>query len=108
MTPTLVPGDRVLAARTRVRTGDVVAVRDPREQGRVIVKRVTSVHDAGVEVLGDNPDASTDSRHFGVVPRALVIGRVVYRYAPADRAGRIKPDVSTQPGDDLGERRVGE
>ena len=89
MTPTLVAGDRVLAVRSRVRSGDVVAVRDPRDHGRVIVKRVASVRDGSLEVVGDNPDASTDSRHFGTVPAPLLVGRVVYRYAPADRVGRL-------------------
>jgi len=32
---------------------------------------------------------SRDSRHFGPVPRGLVVGRVVYRYLPGARRGRL-------------------
>src|SRR4051794_12571402 len=59
MRPGLEPGDRLLVAAWpgwRPRPGDVVAVADPREPARVMVKRVSAV-DAGdrlVNVLGDN------------------------------------------------------
>jgi nickel-type superoxide dismutase maturation protease len=90
MSPTLVPGDRLLVVRTRhVRPGDLVAVPDPRHPGRTIVKRVDAVEGDAVTVLGDNVGASTDSRVFGPVDRRDVRGRVVYRYSPHDRRGRI-------------------
>ena len=90
MTPTLRPGDRLLVVRLRPRIGDVVAVRDPREPSRTMLKRVTTLDGDRVEVRGDNADASTDSRAFGPLPRALVLGRAVYRYAPRHRAGRVR------------------
>jgi type IV secretory pathway protease TraF len=40
-------------------------------------------------VRGDNPNVSRDSREFGPVPRRLVVGRVVYRYLPGERRGRV-------------------
>ena len=90
MSPTLVPGDRLLVVRTRrVRRGDLVAVPDPRERGRTIVKRVELVEGEAVTVLGDNPGASTDSRVFGPVDRRDLRGRAVYRYWPEERRGRI-------------------
>ena len=96
MRPALMDGDRVLVWRTRrLREGQVVALRDPRRPGRMMVKRVTGVRPAGrrasVVVHGDNPEASTDSRVFGPVGAELVLGRVVYRYHPPERAGRISP-----------------
>jgi len=90
MRPALEPGDRVLVLPLRARTGDVVALRDPREPTRVIVKRVHAVTEAGVEVRGDNAPVSTDSRMFGSVARDAILGRAVYRYAPAARAGRVR------------------
>ena len=88
MAPALAPGDRLLVVRLRLRVGDVVALRDPRD-GRVVLKRVAAMDAAGVTVLGDNAEHSTDSRTYGPVPRAAVLGRAVYRYAPTTRVGGI-------------------
>jgi len=87
MRPALEPGDRLLVLRLPPRVGAVVALH---HDGRTIVKRVASIDDGGaLTVLGDNADASTDSRAFGPVPRSSVLGRAVYRYAPTARAGRV-------------------
>jgi nickel-type superoxide dismutase maturation protease len=96
MTPTLEPGDRVLVVaglgplRPPIRTGDLVALTDPRDPARMMVKRVAAISGGRVEVRGDNAAASTDSRHFGPVDRAAVVGRVVYRYHPEERRGRVR------------------
>jgi nickel-type superoxide dismutase maturation protease len=91
MEPTLAPGDRLLVRRTRhVHAGDVIAVRDPRDSRRVLVKRVGAVLDEGIVLRGDNPSASTDSRSFGPVPARSVLGRVVRCYAPSWRAGPVR------------------
>ncbi len=93
MEPTLVPGDRlVVLTAPRLRPGDIVAVPDPRHPRRLLVKRVMSVdrRQRLVTVEGDNRDHSTDSRTFGPLPRSAVVGRVVYRYAPAARAGPVE------------------
>jgi nickel-type superoxide dismutase maturation protease len=91
MRPTLEPGDRLLVLRVgRPRTGQIVAVPDPRTPARVLVKRVAAIGPDGVDVRGDAPDASTDSRVFGPVPARSVVGRVVWRYAPDHRRGRVR------------------
>ena len=90
MTPAFEPGDRLLVAPPiRVRPGQVVALTDPRRSDRLLVKRVMSIRSGQVEVSGDNDLASTDSRHFGPVPRSSLVGAVVYRYGPSGRIGRI-------------------
>jgi nickel-type superoxide dismutase maturation protease len=90
MRPTLEPGDRLLAIRARrIRAGQLVVVPDPRRPDRLLVKRVAAVGPAAVSVQGDNAGASTDSRQFGPVSRTAVVGRIVYRYAPLTRAGRV-------------------
>jgi nickel-type superoxide dismutase maturation protease len=97
MDPTVADGDRLLVLRlprrARIRPGWVVAVADPRNDpptGPLLVKRVHRAAPGLVEVRGDNPVASTDSRQFGPVPRALVAGRVLYRYHPPAGAGAVR------------------
>ncbi|MGH7752330.1 MAG: S26 family signal peptidase [Gemmatimonadales bacterium] len=91
MLPTLQPGDRVVVWRgTRVRTGDLVAFPDPSPPHRVMVKRVSALLGEGrLLVEGDNRAVSIDSRSFGSLHREALIGRIVYRYAPESRSGRL-------------------
>ena len=95
MVPTLLPGDRVLVwrgigpLRPPIRVGDLVAVVDPRQDGRLMVKRVVERIGPELFVRGDNDAASTDSRHFGPVSAGAVRGRVIYRYLPEERRGRL-------------------
>jgi signal peptidase I len=41
-------------------------------------------------VLGDNSTNSLDSRYWGSLPRANIIGRVAFCYFPPQRRGRVK------------------
>ena len=42
-------------------------------------------------VMGDNRDASLDSRSFGPVKRSLIVGRTLFRGWPFDRIKRFTP-----------------
>lgn len=95
MRPALAPGDRLvvvwLPRRAALRPGAVVAAADPREPGRLLVKRVAALEpDGRVLLQGDNTAASTDSRTFGPVARGAVWGVARYRYAPPSRTGRLQ------------------
>ena len=90
MRPALTSGDRVLVVRLRTRVGDVVALRGPRRPERTIVKRVVAIEGDDITVHGDNAAGSTDSRTFGPANHRAILGRVVYRYAPRARAGRVR------------------
>lgn len=99
MEPELEPGDRLLVWRTRsLRPGDIVAAHSPRQPGALIVKRLALLGSEGAVLLGDNVDQSTDSRQFGAVPSDMVIGRAIYRYMPAGRAGHLTGHLSRKRG----------
>jgi nickel-type superoxide dismutase maturation protease len=88
MLPAFEPGDRLLVIPAwPARVGQVVAVRDPRNRSRILIKRVRARFGSQFDVRGDNATESTDSRHFGLVSRSALAGRVVYRYWPASRVG---------------------
>jgi nickel-type superoxide dismutase maturation protease len=88
MLPAFEPGDRlILGPAGRSRAGHVVALTDPRDARRLLIKRIRNVDGPILEVRGDNEAASTDSRDFGPVPRTRLAGRVVYRYGPPGRTG---------------------
>ena len=91
MQPTLLPGDRILVLTwARPRANDVIVFRDPDARRTFTVKRVQALTaDGDLLVRGDNVNVSRDSRHFGPVPRALVVGRAVYRYLPGARRGAL-------------------
>ncbi len=91
MTPTLADGERLVVMRLGSPVvGDLVALYDPVEPARLLVKRVVAVLPDGLEVRGDNPAASRDSRMFGPVATSRLIGKVVYRYFPPARAGFLR------------------
>jgi nickel-type superoxide dismutase maturation protease len=86
MQPGLRPGDRLLVVGwLRPRVGDIVVLRDPEAHNTVLLKRIDHFTADGMAVVvrGDNPYVSRDSRHFGAVPKKLILGRVVYRYLRA-------------------------
>jgi nickel-type superoxide dismutase maturation protease len=96
MSPTLEPGEHLVAVRAGAVRGDsLVVVEHPTRPGYEVVKRVAAVPGgrAGHRILGpgeywvtgDNPIASTDSRTFGPIGEDAVRGRVVLRYWPIRR-----------------------
>ncbi len=77
MEPTLRSGQYVLVSLFKRAGVDsvVVAIQNSRE----VIKRVSHISDNGqVTLLGDNLDASTDSRTHGTIPLRHVLGVVVW------------------------------
>ncbi len=81
MEPTYEPGDTLLGLHWFApRRGRVVVARTA--GGRPLIKRLAAVDrvKGTVILLGDNPAASTDSRHFGPLPdsalEAVIIARL--------------------------------
>ena len=111
MVPALLPGDWLLAWRTRrVRPGQVVLAWHPQRPGFLLVKRVawwekggpggtgsgippSEEGAAGAEgahggwwLASDNPGAgAVDSARFGPVPAEKIVARVLFRYWPIRR-----------------------
>ena len=83
MQPTLEPGDRVLVRRLGRKPAPsletVVVTWHPQRSKLRLIKRLKSVEETGLWLLGDNPAESTDSRQLGAVPTNLLIGEVVGR-----------------------------
>ena len=80
MVPTLVPDDRVLVRYGgRFSVGDlIVFTRDEHTE----IKRVERIEDAGLFVVGDNDLMSLDSRTYGLISPATVLGRAIARLWP--------------------------
>lgn len=111
MAPTIEPGDRILVTKwgwrpEDVQRGDILVFRAPDGANRAYVKRVQGLPGDRIEardgtdlvvppghvwMRGDNVESSRDSRHFGAVPFANLVGRVAYRYWPPSRLGTL-PD----------------
>ncbi|MFC0006841.1 S26 family signal peptidase [Micromonospora siamensis] len=115
MAPTLHPGDRLLVRRVPPaagRPGDIVVVRPdarmagPRPRPGWVIKRLVAAPGdpvpAGVPsstgshvppgrmaILGDNPDASRDSRDYGLVAHDQFVGVVVRTLHRAPRSGAL-------------------
>jgi nickel-type superoxide dismutase maturation protease len=81
MAPTLEDGDLVYIEQSvTTKIGDVVLAQHPYKQSVTMLKRITAIDENGrLELLGDNPSESTDSRTFGSVSIEYIKGKVVAR-----------------------------
>ncbi len=109
MYPTLAPGERVLFARVAYRfgpprRGDIVLASHPARPDLRLVKRLAALPGDAVSLgedrrtlgqdeyllLGDAPDASTDSRQLGPVRRRDLLARAWLVYWPLRRARLVR------------------
>ncbi len=80
MEPRIKAGDYLIVSRlsNRLKIGDVVVLKHPTKDIK-IVKRISTISDTMVFVVGDNKNESGDSRNFGSMARNMVIGKVVFK-----------------------------
>jgi nickel-type superoxide dismutase maturation protease len=96
MRPTLDEDDVVIIrSLSSPLVGDVVLVDHPFKKSVSMVKRVAAIAENGrVELRGDNPDESTDSRTFGSVPIEYIKGKAVCRLKRNDRGKGTSSTIS--------------
>lgn len=82
MNPTIADGEVVLVDKnaTDYKVGDIVLAQHPLQLDLQIVKRIQSINDKGhYFLIGDNPEDSEDSRHYGAVTLEYIKGKVIAR-----------------------------
>lgn len=77
MAPALLPGTIVWSTpwHRKLKRGDVVIVLHDRTEK---IKRISKIEANRIFVLGDNPESSTDSRHFGWLSTDAVKARLIW------------------------------
>ena len=86
MQPLLQPGDEIIINPCAYRqslpqVGDVVVVVHPNRAELIAIKRITAINCSGEYFLtGDNPRASTDSRHWGFIKAENLLGKVTSHF----------------------------
>jgi signal peptidase I len=112
MQPTFENGDYLIVDEfsyhfRKPRAGEVVIFRYPLDPSKFFIKRIEVVGEDTVEiegrrielekeeyfVLGDNRQASSDSRRWGPVPEDLIIGRAFLRLWPFKDAGVLPGEI---------------
>ncbi len=87
MLPLLQPGEEILIAphaydKSQPKINDIVVVKHPLDRTLTIVKRVKAIaSDGNYFLVGDNPTASTDSRHWGAISHQEILGKVTNRFS---------------------------
>jgi phage repressor protein C with HTH and peptisase S24 domain len=77
MLPTFRQG-QIIVCRHRtdeLTIGDIVVFRHNNVDK---IKRIARIEEQKVYVLGDNGQASSDSRHFGWLDREVVVGKIIW------------------------------
>ncbi|ABI47899.1 nickel-type superoxide dismutase maturation protease [Synechococcus sp. CC9311] len=82
MWPTLKPKDPVIVRPLNQHSevppiGAIIVCIHPHQPSCRVIKRLSAVTDNQLTILGDYPDASTDSRQWGIISRKCLIGEVV-------------------------------
>lgn len=84
MVPVLPPGTTVWGWGwfRSLKPGQVIVFR---HDGHEKIKRIDHIADDKLFVVGDHPETSTDSRHFGLIDPSDVIAKIFWPHSPKDR-----------------------
>jgi phage repressor protein C with HTH and peptisase S24 domain len=76
MLPTYLPGKILVASSlANVCLGSIVIFKD---DGIEKIKRISKIDNDLVYILGDNPNDSTDSRHYGWIKSSRILASVIW------------------------------
>lgn len=76
MLPSLISGRIIFATSfLKPKIGKVVVIKHDNLEK---IKRIKSMDEDYIYIVGDNPSKSTDSRSFGKIKSSSVIGRVIF------------------------------
>jgi signal peptidase I len=91
------PGDKVMVKDNEVYVNDqplpeiyISAKTNLWDGGFLKEGEAVTVPDNYIFVMGDNRPRSSDSREFGPIPISSIVGTVIYRYFPLNKAGIVK------------------
>ncbi len=81
MVPVLPPGTLVIGWKffRNLKPNDIVIFL---HDGKEKIKRISTIESDKLFLLGDHEDASTDSRHFGLIDQSLVCAKVILPHSP--------------------------
>ncbi len=84
MLPAYHPGDILLGWQWKptIKPGDIIV---SRVDGRNVIKRVRSIDKDAVEIVGDNPAESTDSRTYGPIKKESITARIIFRLGTSSK-----------------------
>jgi len=80
MLPTLAEGAVVVGITKQPCVGDVVIAKVNKLE---VIKRVKSIDDSGLFLVGDNPGLSTDSRAYGLIQESDVLAVIMVTFHTA-------------------------
>ncbi len=104
MMPNLLPGRNVIILKhfpaDSIHPGDIIVYKSPAD-GSLVIKRCAGtggeqimngdqpvlVPPRTIFALGDNPDKSRDSRHYGTVPVSAIQGKVIFPIIGGSKTG---------------------
>ena len=81
MENTLREGDLIIyknltRKKALLKPGDIVIANHPIVNSKLIIKRIHSINNFGIELRGDNIYSSSDSRQFGLIKANQIVGIV--------------------------------
>ena len=85
MLPLLQSGDEILFApyaykKSKPQVKDIIVALHPLQSNLTIVKRIKEIEGDRYFIVGDNLQSSTDSRQWGKIGLANIIGRVTSKF----------------------------